>query len=112
MNYGAIGQIIGHEITHGKAVKTNSISSLPNPLTMFKRSITGFDDEGRQFDLNGHLKDWWMPETKSMFLQRTKCIIEQYGNFTEPKLNMKVGRFLFSSLYICIFLLETWLPEF
>lgn len=68
MNYGTIGQIIGHEITHG------------------------FDDLGRQFDLNGNLKDWWMPETKSKFLNRTKCIIEQYGNFTEPKLEMKVRK--------------------
>lgn len=50
----------------------------------------GFDDLGRQFDLNGNLRDWWMPETKSKFLNRTNCIIEQYGNFTEPKLKMKV----------------------
>ncbi|XP_031626240.1 neprilysin-2-like isoform X3 [Contarinia nasturtii] len=67
MNYGSIGQIIGHEITHG------------------------FDDLGRQFDSFGNLKDWWMPQTKSKFLKRTKCIIEQYGNFTEPKLKMKVN---------------------
>lgn len=46
---------------------------------------------GRQFDLNGNLKDWWLPETKSTFLGRTNCIIEQYGNFTEPKLKMKVN---------------------
>ncbi|XP_055296410.1 neprilysin-2-like isoform X2 [Sitodiplosis mosellana] len=67
MNYGSIGQIIGHEITHG------------------------FDDLGRQFDLNGNLKDWWLPETKSKFLNRTQCITEQYGNFTEPKLKMPVN---------------------
>lgn len=51
----------------------------------------GFDDLGRQFDLNGNLKDWWMPETKSKFLNKTNCIIEQYGNFTESRLGMKVS---------------------
>lgn len=50
----------------------------------------GFDDLGRQFDKEGLLMDWWMPETKSKFLNRTNCIINQYGNFTEPKLKMKV----------------------
>lgn len=51
----------------------------------------GFDDLGRQFDLNGNLEEWWDPETKLKFLNRTNCIIEQYGNFTEPKLKMNVG---------------------
>lgn len=53
-------------------------------------AFAGFDDLGRQFDLNGNLKDWWMPETKSKFLRRANCIIEQYGNFTEPNVKMKV----------------------
>ena len=43
MNYGAIGWVIGHEITHG------------------------FDDQGRQFDMEGNLEDWWHPETKSRY---------------------------------------------
>lgn len=58
MNYGAIGWVIGHEITHG------------------------FDDQGRQFDLEGNLVDWWHPETKSRYLKKAQCIIEQYGNYT------------------------------
>lgn len=53
--------------------------------------ITGFDDLGRQFDLNGNLVDWWQSETKAHYLDKVNCIIEQYGNFTEPKLKMKVS---------------------
>lgn len=66
MNYGSIGSIIGHEITHG------------------------FDDEGRQYDLNGNLVDWWNPETEKQFLLKTQCIIEQYGNYTDLKANLSV----------------------
>lgn len=72
MNYGAIGQIIGHEITHG------------------------FDDLGRQFDKNGNLVDWWKSETKERFLNKTNCIIKQYSNFVDPKLNMNVSLFSFT----------------
>lgn len=66
LNYGAIGFVIGHEITHG------------------------FDDQGRQFDLNGNLVDWWKAETKSSYLDKAKCIIHQYGNYTEPTTGLKV----------------------
>lgn len=67
LNYGAIGQIIGHEITHG------------------------FDDLGRQFDLNGNLIEWWHAVTKAQFLNRTRCIIEQYGNYTDDVLKTNVS---------------------
>jgi neprilysin len=60
MNYGAIGAIIGHEITHG------------------------FDDQGRQFDSNGNLVDWWEKATADAYVEKSQCIIDQYGNFTEP----------------------------
>lgn len=53
--------------------------------------LSGFDDLGRQFDLNGNLHDWWEPETKLKFLNRTQCIIDQYGNFAESTLQMKVS---------------------
>ncbi|XP_037942107.1 neprilysin-2-like isoform X3 [Teleopsis dalmanni] len=59
MNYGAIGYVIGHEITHG------------------------FDDQGRQFDVDGNLVDWWQPDTQKAYLDKARCIIEQYGNYTE-----------------------------
>merc|ERR1719153_1905715 len=58
MNYGAIGSIIGHEITHA------------------------FDDEGSQRDANGNLVDWWEPESKRRYLEKAQCIIDQYGNYT------------------------------
>ncbi|XP_040072345.1 neprilysin-2-like [Ixodes scapularis] len=58
LNYGAIGSVIGHEITHG------------------------FDDQGRQFDKDGHNLNWWEPETDLKFRQRAQCIVEQYGNYT------------------------------
>lgn len=58
MNYGAIGFVVGHEITHG------------------------FDDQGSQKDGDGNLVDWWEPETKKRYLEKAQCIIDQYGNYT------------------------------
>lgn len=66
MNYGAIGFVIGHEITHG------------------------FDDQGRQFDKDGNLVDWWEPDTQKAFVKKAQCIIDQYGNYTVPEIGMKV----------------------
>ncbi|KAF5303211.1 hypothetical protein FQA39_LY10124 [Lamprigera yunnana] len=67
MNYAAIGSVIGHELTHG------------------------FDDTGKQFDKNGILTDWWEQQTKELFLKKTQCIIEQYGNYTVPETNEKLN---------------------
>jgi len=66
MNFGAIGYVIGHEITHG------------------------FDDQGRQFDVKGNLRDWWQPDTQKAYLAKAKCIIEQYGNYTERATGLNV----------------------
>ncbi|XP_050738565.1 neprilysin-2-like isoform X4 [Eriocheir sinensis] len=67
MNFGGIGYVIGHEITHG------------------------FDDTGRQFDANGDLRDWWEKETKKKFLKKAECIIHQYGNYSVPEVNLNVN---------------------
>lgn len=67
LNYGAIGFVIGHEITHG------------------------FDDQGRQFDHEGNLVDWWRDDTKKAYLDKARCIIEQYGNYTEPVTQLKLN---------------------
>jgi len=58
MNYGAIGWVIGHEITHG------------------------FDDQGRTFDSTGNLANWWERSTEENYLEKAQCIIWQYGNYT------------------------------
>ena len=58
MNFGALGVVIGHEITHG------------------------FDDKGSLFDAFGNLVNWWDKESKQKFLQKAQCIIDQYGNYT------------------------------
>jgi putative endopeptidase len=57
INYGAIGLVIGHEMTHG------------------------FDDQGRQYDADGNLKDWWQPSDGAKFLQKAGGVIQQYNNY-------------------------------
>lgn len=47
--------------------------------------------QGRQFDKNGNLVDWWDPRTKERYLEKAKCIIEQYGNYTAEEVNLKVS---------------------
>jgi endothelin-converting enzyme/putative endopeptidase len=56
-NYGNTGGTIGHELTHG------------------------FDDEGRQFDSGGNLRDWWQPEDAKAFETRAQCIVDQYAGY-------------------------------
>lgn len=58
VNYGAIGVVIGHEMTHG------------------------FDDQGRQYDKVGNLADWWTEEDTQRFNERTKVLVDQYNNYT------------------------------
>jgi endothelin-converting enzyme/putative endopeptidase len=58
VNYGAIGSVMGHEMTHG------------------------FDDQGRQFDGQGNLHNWWSPEDAAEFEKRAECFIKEYSAFT------------------------------
>jgi len=69
LNYGGIGAVIGHELTHG------------------------FDDQGRQFDAEGNLRDWWVKEDATAFTERATCFVDQYSHYTaidDVKLNGKL----------------------
>ena len=57
LNYGGIGAVIGHEMTHG------------------------FDDEGRKFDAQGNLRDWWTPEDAKNFTDRADCVEKQFDSY-------------------------------
>jgi len=57
LNYGGIGMVIGHEMTHG------------------------FDDQGRQFDASGNLKDWWSKEDAAKFKQKADLVVDQYNHY-------------------------------
>jgi putative endopeptidase len=57
VNFGGIGVVIGHEMTHG------------------------FDDEGSQYDPQGNVRMWWTPEDKKKFDERTDCEVKEYGGF-------------------------------
>ena len=57
INYGGIGMVIGHEMTHL------------------------FDDQGRQYDAEGNLKDWWKPEDAKKFNEKSKVVVNQYNSF-------------------------------
>ncbi len=64
VNYGAIGVVIGHEVSHG------------------------FDDQGAQYDETGALVNWWTPEDLKQFKARGKCVSDQFdGYFIEPKIH-------------------------
>jgi endothelin-converting enzyme/putative endopeptidase len=68
-NYGNTGATIGHELTHG------------------------FDDEGRQFDAKGNLRDWWTKKDADEFVKRASCIADQYSQYTvvdDIKINGKL----------------------
>jgi endothelin-converting enzyme/putative endopeptidase len=69
VNYGHIGAVIGHELTHG------------------------FDDEGKKFDAKGNLADWWTADDTKKFEARTDCVVSEYGNFVavdDVKVNGKL----------------------
>src|SRR6185312_16434643 len=58
VNYGAVGLVIGHELTHG------------------------FDDQGRQFDAHGNLHDWWTAADAKAFQERAACLVDEYSGFS------------------------------
>lgn len=48
------------------------------------------NSQGRQFDQNGNLVDWWQEMTKQKYLEKAKCIIDQYSNYTVSEVGLKV----------------------
>jgi len=65
VNYGAVGVVIGHELTHG------------------------FDDQGRQFDADGNLRDWWRKNDAQQFEKLSQCFVDEYGRFVAaPGVNL------------------------
>jgi endothelin-converting enzyme/putative endopeptidase len=60
VNFGAIGEVIGHELTHG------------------------FDDQGRKYNAKGNLSDWWTPADAREFEKRADCFVHQYSGTMQP----------------------------
>lgn len=58
MNFGGIGMVMGHELTHG------------------------FDNQGRKYDLHGNLQDWWEEAASANFTVRSGCMVDQYQQYT------------------------------
>ena len=72
VNFGGIGAVIGHELTHG------------------------FDDQGRKFNAKGNMNDWWTPEDGKEFEKRASCIADEYSQFvavkgTDPASDLKLN---------------------
>ncbi|XP_050041629.2 membrane metallo-endopeptidase-like 1 [Dermacentor andersoni] len=67
LNFGAIGAVVGHEMTHG------------------------YDDKGSQYDADGALKQWWTNETRTEFNNRAQCFVYQYSNITDKTTNMTLN---------------------
>ncbi|XP_064642205.1 neprilysin-1-like [Lineus longissimus] len=67
LNYGGVGLMMGHEITHG------------------------FDDEGRQTDKDGNLVPWWTPSAVENFKKKAQCIIDQYSSYKVEEVNMTLN---------------------
>lgn len=67
LNYGGIGVVIGHEITHG------------------------FDDKGRQFDKEGNMMQWWNNATIRAFRERAQCIIDQYSRYKIDEVGLYIN---------------------
>ncbi|XP_032667048.1 neprilysin-11 isoform X2 [Odontomachus brunneus] len=63
LNYGAIGAVLGHELTHG------------------------FDNSGRHYDSNGNIRQWWSNETIAEYTERTQCFIDHYNTYYEDEID-------------------------
>jgi len=69
LNYGSIGTILGHELTHG------------------------FDDSGRRFDRAGNMVEWWSNRTIDEYVNRTECFVEQYSRYHLADIDEYVSKY-------------------
>ncbi|RWS22959.1 hypothetical protein B4U80_01243 [Leptotrombidium deliense] len=67
VNFGSIGYVLAHEILHG------------------------FDNQGSQYDYEGHKKMWWSNKTWDVYEKKVQCFVDQYNQFTEPVTGQKVN---------------------
>lgn len=67
MNFGGIGSVIGHEITHG------------------------FVGLGSRYDAYGNAVRWWQNNTRIYYKEKAQCLIDQYGNYTDEQTGLKVS---------------------
>lgn len=67
VNFGTMGVIVGHELTHG------------------------FDDYGSQYDARGSLCSWWSNDTRRRFMKKAECFVQQYGNIVDKTVNMSLN---------------------
>lgn len=63
-NYGSMGAVVGHEVSHG------------------------FDDQGSQYDKHGNLQNWWSDTSRQNFQTASQCIIDQYSNYKVGDVNV------------------------
>lgn len=71
LDYSRLGSVIGHEISHG------------------------FDLNGKNYDENGSLNEWWTLQTLNAFTERSKCFVNQYNQFYVPEVNKNVCKNFF-----------------
>lgn len=69
VNFGAIGKTIGHEMIHS------------------------YDDEGKQYDENGSLRDWWTTKTEKKYTRKAECFIHQYNKYKDATTGLSVNGF-------------------